>query len=91
MTGSGARRAQWNLLLLQHVVAPAYAAALKAAAAALGPGAAYDRLWPAADVAAPWRTLLVALWVGEPQRDREAGGWGEPGLGSLRPLRKTVL
>ncbi len=75
MTGSGARRAQWNALLLQHVVAPAYAAALKAAAAALGPGAAYDRLWPAADVAAPWRTLLVALWVRGGAEGRGLGGW----------------
>eukprot|EP00198_Chlamydomonas_reinhardtii_P000860 XP_001690195.1 predicted protein [Chlamydomonas reinhardtii] len=62
MAGSGARRAQWNSLLLERVVAPAYAAALQQAAEQLGPGPAYDRLWPAADVAAPWQTLLVALY-----------------------------
>ncbi len=61
MTGSGARRAQWNALLLERVLAPAYAAALQQAAEQLGAGPAYDRLWPAADVAAPWQTLLVAL------------------------------
>ncbi|EFJ44918.1 hypothetical protein VOLCADRAFT_118510 [Volvox carteri f. nagariensis] len=58
MTGSGARRAQWNIQLLLRVIAPAYVAALTAAAAVLGHGEAYDRLWPAADVAQPWQSLL---------------------------------
>ncbi|KXZ55127.1 hypothetical protein GPECTOR_3g279 [Gonium pectorale] len=62
MAGSGARRAQWNMLLLERVLAPAYAAALAEAAKVLGHGPAYDRLWPAADVSAPWQTLLVALY-----------------------------
>ncbi|GIM06465.1 hypothetical protein Vretimale_10709, partial [Volvox reticuliferus] len=58
MAGSGARRAHWNVQLLTRVIAPAYAAALTAAAAALGHGEAYDRLWPAADLAQPWQLLL---------------------------------
>ncbi|GLC59948.1 hypothetical protein PLESTB_001557000 [Pleodorina starrii] len=62
MTGSGARRAHWNMQLLLRVIAPAYAAALTAAAATLGHGEAYDRLWPARDVAEPWQSLLVALF-----------------------------
>lgn len=61
MAGSGAKRAHWNMLLLERVVAPAYATTLREAARLLGPGAAYDALWPAADVQAPWQGLLVAL------------------------------
>ena len=61
MAGSGAKRAHWNLLLLERVLAPAYAATLQEAARLLGPGPAYDALWPAAELQAPWQALLAAL------------------------------
>jgi hypothetical protein len=47
--------------LARQVLAPGYAALLAEAAKALGPGPAFDHLWPQRDVAEPWQALLVAL------------------------------
>lgn len=46
LVGSGKRRAQWNVALLQDVCSPLYAQLLAAAAGILGPEEAFYRLWP---------------------------------------------
>ena len=62
MTGTGELRSQWNLCLLKEVLAPAYAAALAAAAEQLGASTAYWALWPQAEAAQPWRSLVLSLF-----------------------------
>ncbi|KAK9808692.1 hypothetical protein WJX72_002029 [[Myrmecia] bisecta] len=57
MAGAGQLRSDWNVCLLNEVVAPTYAKLLTAAAQKLGPCPAFFRLWPA-DVGGlrePWR------------------------------------
>ena len=43
LAGAGAQRANWNLVLLEQAIAPAYAAMIEEARVLIGPGAAYDR------------------------------------------------
>lgn len=62
MTGTGKLRSEWNLCLLREVLAPAYAAALAAAAEQLGACTAYWALWPQAEAAQPWRSLVLSLF-----------------------------
>ncbi|GAX84471.1 hypothetical protein CEUSTIGMA_g11891.t1 [Chlamydomonas eustigma] len=62
LTGAGAQRARWNVMLLEHAVAPAYAALLENAALILGPGREYDRLWPTSDVRSPWQAIIPKLF-----------------------------
>jgi sacsin len=61
MAGAGAARARWNEALLRLVAAPAYASLLAAVAQKLGPGAAYNALWPSFDAAAPWQAVVLEL------------------------------
>jgi sacsin len=46
MSGSGAKRSEWNVCLLEDVVAPAYARLLAEAARLLGPTPAFFALFP---------------------------------------------
>eukprot|EP00955_Chlamydomonas_euryale_P053802 355618-Chlamydomonas_euryale.AAC.1 len=62
LAGSGAQRAKWNEALLENAIAPAYARLLALAAARLGPGEAYARLWPTADAPAPWQRVVTELF-----------------------------
>ena len=55
MEGGGAARSEWNAALLEEAVAPAYAHLIAAAAAALGPSAAFYSLFPTGPaLPAPW-------------------------------------
>eukprot|EP00850_Spirogloea_muscicola_P025588 SM003593S13375 [mRNA] locus=s3593:194:1103:+ [translate_table: standard] len=88
MDRAGRLRSDWNRCLLEDVVAPAYAALLQEAAEALGPGAAYDTLWPTAGsgTAEPWLGLARAVYAkaaGLPLLASIGGGGG--GVRWLRP------
>jgi sacsin len=83
--GSGQLRVQWNGALLRDGVAPLYADLLRAAAAQLGPSAAFYALWPLQDgVVEPWATMvavtfrllapMAVLWVEGPG----GGRWAPP-------------
>jgi hypothetical protein len=52
MSGDGALRSSWNVALITDILAPAYAAAVLAAGASLGPGDVFWRLFPTGDVPA---------------------------------------
>ena len=51
LTGAGAQRAEWNLVLLEQAIAPAYATLIEESTMLIGPGMAFDRwgecLWGA--------------------------------------------
>jgi hypothetical protein len=65
MAGVGAKRAQWNMLLLKEVAAGAYARLLVAAASLLGAPArlhTYMSLLPDHDVPQPYQALVTGLY-----------------------------
>ncbi|KAG5176706.1 hypothetical protein JKP88DRAFT_265343 [Tribonema minus] len=63
LAGEGRRRSEWNRLLLEDVIVPAYALLLDAATKNLGPGAQYLSLLPAeASPPKPWDIVVEALY-----------------------------
>ena len=62
-----------NRTSTSQVVAPLYVQVLKLAAAKVGPGPVYQRLWPAEPLQPPWDSLLegeplsmFSVWLSEP-------------------------
>ena len=65
--GSGRVRAEWNVALLQSVVAPCYAALLHEARELADDAAAYYALWPQARPSEPWAHLVDELYARTPR------------------------
>lgn len=58
MAGDGKMRSDWNMYLLQDVVAPAYARLIETAARELGPSDLFFSFWPVTGGFEPWTSLV---------------------------------
>lgn len=63
MAGGGRVRSEWNLALLEDVVAPAYGHLLAAVAEELGPSDLFLSFWPSAAGVEPWSSMVRKLYV----------------------------
>ncbi|CAD6261751.1 unnamed protein product [Miscanthus lutarioriparius] len=63
MAGGGRVRSEWNLALLEDVVAPAYGHLLSAVAEELGPSDLFLSFWPSAAGVEPWSSMVWKLYV----------------------------
>ncbi|XP_062184286.1 uncharacterized protein LOC133888156 isoform X2 [Phragmites australis] len=63
MAGGGKVRSEWNLALLEDVVAPAYGHLLGAIAEELGPSDLFLSFWPSAVGVEPWSSMVRKLYV----------------------------
>jgi sacsin len=63
MAGGGRIRSEWNLALLEDVVAPAYGHLLAAIAEELGPSDLFLSFWPSAVAIEPWSSMVRKLYV----------------------------
>lgn len=54
MSGDGRLRAEWNVALLQSVVAPCYLRLLERMKSSMGFSVHYQCLWPAGNLISPW-------------------------------------
>ncbi|TVU16550.1 hypothetical protein EJB05_40121, partial [Eragrostis curvula] len=63
MAGGGRIRSEWNLALLEDVVAPAYGHLLSAIAEELGPSDMFLSFWPSAVGIEPWSSMVRKLYV----------------------------
>jgi sacsin len=63
MAGGGRIRSEWNLALLEDVVAPAYGHLLAAIAEELGPSDLFLSFWPSAVGIEPWSSMVRKLYV----------------------------
>jgi sacsin len=54
MSGDGRLRAEWNVALLQDVVAPCYLRLLERMKANMGFSLGYQHLWPTGNLVSPW-------------------------------------
>ena len=61
MVGVGQLRSEWNIALLQDVLAPCYAQLLLYARSLLH-GPAFYALWPSSKPAEPWGSLVAAMY-----------------------------
>ncbi|GJN01337.1 hypothetical protein PR202_ga18596 [Eleusine coracana subsp. coracana] len=63
MAGGGRIRSEWNLALLEDVVAPAYGHLLAAIAEELGPSDLFLSFWPSAVGIEPWSSMVRKFYV----------------------------
>ncbi|KAL6651611.1 hypothetical protein ACP70R_010536 [Stipagrostis hirtigluma subsp. patula] len=63
MAGGGRARSEWNLALLEDVVAPAYGHLLAAVAKELGPFDLFLSFWPQVVGVEPWSSMVRKLYV----------------------------
>ncbi|KAK6931871.1 hypothetical protein RJ641_003664 [Dillenia turbinata] len=63
MLGGGKLRADWNIHLLEDVVAPAYAHLLENVATAVGPCDLFFYYWPKTRVPEPWASVVRKLYL----------------------------
>ncbi|KAL8483693.1 hypothetical protein ACS0TY_026393 [Phlomoides rotata] len=62
MAGDGKKRSDWNMYLLEEVVAPAYGHLLETVALEFGPSKLFFSLWPTTEGFGPWTTLVQKLY-----------------------------
>ncbi|RDX78476.1 Sacsin, partial [Mucuna pruriens] len=62
MTGGGRKRSEWNIYLLENVVAPAYGRLLEKIASEIGPCDLFFSLWPATLGLEPWASAVRKLY-----------------------------
>ncbi|XP_073158695.1 uncharacterized protein [Henckelia pumila] len=62
MVGGGKMRSDWNMYLLEEVVAPAYGHLLGTLALELGPSDIFFSYWPTKAVFEPWTSLVRSLY-----------------------------
>ncbi|KZV50624.1 sacsin [Dorcoceras hygrometricum] len=62
MVGGGKMRSDWNMYLLEEVVAPAYGHLLETLALELGPSDIFCSYWPTKAVFEPWTSLIRSLY-----------------------------
>ena len=67
MAGGGRKRSDWNIYLLENVVAPAYGHLLEKIASEIGPCNLFFSLWPTSLGLEPWASAVRKLYqfVGE--------------------------
>ena len=61
MSGDGRLRAEWNVALLQDVVAPSYLRLLERIKVAMGFSLGYQQLWPTGNLVSPWDKVQDAV------------------------------
>ncbi|TKY69100.1 Sacsin protein [Spatholobus suberectus] len=62
MTGGGRKRSDWNIYLLENVVAPAYGRLLEKIASEIGPCNLFFSLWPTTLGLEPWASAVRKLY-----------------------------
>jgi sacsin len=62
MTGDGRKRSDWNIYLLENVVAPAYGRLLEKVALEIGPCNLFFSLWPTTLGLEPWASVVRKLY-----------------------------
>ncbi|KAH7569811.1 hypothetical protein JRO89_XS05G0003000 [Xanthoceras sorbifolium] len=62
MAGGGKKRSDWNIYLLEDVVAPAYAYLLEKIATEIGPCDLFFSFWPTETGLEPWASLVRKLY-----------------------------
>ncbi|XVE66342.1 hypothetical protein DITRI_Ditri08aG0072500 [Diplodiscus trichospermus] len=63
MAGGGKKRSDWNIYLLEDVVAPAYGHLLVKIASLLGPSELFCSFWPTTTGLEPWASVVRKLYV----------------------------
>ncbi|KAJ4710441.1 Zinc finger, C3HC4 type [Melia azedarach] len=63
MAGGGKKRSDWNIYLLEDVVAPAYARLLEKIASQIGPCDLFSSFWPTRIGVEPWASLVRKLYI----------------------------
>lgn len=63
MTGGGRKRSDWNIYLLENVVAPAYGRLLEKIALEIGPCNLFFSLWPTTLGLEPWASVVRKLYL----------------------------
>ncbi|XP_043716705.1 sacsin isoform X2 [Telopea speciosissima] len=63
MTGGGKARSDWNIYILEDVVAPAYGHLLEKLATEVGPCDLFFTLWPTKTGLEPWASLVRKLYI----------------------------
>ncbi|XP_030491993.2 uncharacterized protein LOC115707993 isoform X1 [Cannabis sativa] len=63
MAGGGKKRSDWNLYLLEDVVAPAYGRMLEKIALDIGPSDLFFSFWPKTIGLQPWASVVRKLYV----------------------------
>ncbi|KAL4186156.1 hypothetical protein AMTRI_Chr09g12820 [Amborella trichopoda] len=63
MAGGGKVRSDWNVFLLEDVVAPAYGQLLAGVAEEIGPCDLYFSLWPTTTGPEPWASMVRKLYM----------------------------
>lgn len=62
MTGGGRKRSDWNIYLLENVIAPAYGHLLEKVALEIGPCNLFFSFWPATAGLEPWASVVRRLY-----------------------------
>ncbi|KAK7308413.1 hypothetical protein VNO77_42018 [Canavalia gladiata] len=62
MTGGGRKRSDWNIYLLENVVAPAYGRLLEKIALEVGPCNLFFSFWPTTLALEPWASVVRKLY-----------------------------
>ncbi|GAA0148778.1 hypothetical protein LIER_08123 [Lithospermum erythrorhizon] len=62
MAGGGKVRSDWNMYVLEEVVAPAYGHLIETAAQEIGPCDLFFSFWPITEGVEPWRSLVRKLY-----------------------------
>ncbi|KAK7349013.1 hypothetical protein VNO80_23837 [Phaseolus coccineus] len=62
MAGGGRKRSDWNIFLLENVVAPAYGRLLEKIASEIGPCNVFFSLWPTTLGLEPWASAVRKLY-----------------------------
>ncbi|KAF7808226.1 sacsin isoform X2 [Senna tora] len=62
MTGGGRKRSDWNIYLLENVIAPAYGRLLEKVALEVGPCDLFFSFWPTTTGLEPWASVVRRLY-----------------------------
>lgn len=62
MTGDGRKRSDWNIYLLENVIAPAYGHLLEKVALEIGPCDLFFSFWPTIVGSEPWASVVRRLY-----------------------------
>jgi len=63
MAGGGRIRSEWNICLLEDVIAPAYGRLLACIAEEIGPSDLFFSFWPTATGLEPWTSMVRKLYL----------------------------
>ncbi|GMH07070.1 hypothetical protein Nepgr_008910 [Nepenthes gracilis] len=63
MSGGGKKRSDWNMYLLEHVAAPAYAHLLEKMALEIGPCDLFFSFFPTRTMVEPWSSMMRKLYM----------------------------